>query len=140
MRFEKVNKLNDQQIIQLHKLYQNEWWTKGRTLPDVKKMLRHTDIIFALCEDNSNRLIAFARVLTDQVFKALILDVIVDPDYRSQGLGKKIMQLILDHPQLKQIRHFELYCLPELIPFYKKWGFVDNLGRAVAMRYNREAS
>jgi len=138
MPFKKVEKLNEQQIIQLHKLYQNEWWTKGRTLPDVKKMLRHTDIIFALCENQSGKLIAFARVLTDRVYKALILDVIVETDYRSQGLGKQLMEMILDHPQLSQIKHFELYCLPELVPFYKKWGFQDNLGRAIAMRYNRE--
>lgn len=137
MPYKKIKKLNDQQIIQLYKLYQNEWWTQGRTLPDVKKMLRHTDFIFALCEKQSDKLIAFARVLTDRVYKALILDVIVDPDYRSQGLGKQLMQMILDHPKLAQIKHFELYCLPELIPFYKKWGFQDNLGKAIAMRYNR---
>lgn len=100
-------------------------------------MLQHTDIIFALCEKPSGKLIAFARVLTDRVYKALILDVIVHPDYRSQGLGKQLMQMILDHSKLAQIKHFELYCLPELIPFYKKWGFQDNLGKAIAMRYNR---
>lgn len=139
MRFEKIDKLSDKQIIQLHKLYQNEWWSKGRTLPDVKKMLRHTDIIFALCEENSKRLIAFARVLNDQVFKALILDVIVDPEYRSKGLGKEMMQMILEHPQLKQVKHFELYCLPALIPFYTKWSFTNDLGGAIAMRYKRES-
>lgn len=138
MALKRIEKLNDQQINQLHKLYQNEWWTKGRVLSDVKIMLQNTDLIFALCEENSNQLAAFARVLTDKVYKALILDVIVDPSYRSQGLGKEIMQMILDHPDLKHIKHFELYCLPELIPFYKKWGFTDELGELTAMRlYNK---
>lgn len=101
-------------------------------------MLQNTDYIFAICDENSKQLIAFARVLTDQVYKALILDVIVDPGYRTQGFGKKIMQMILDHPELKKVKHFELYCLPELIPFYKKWGFTDDLGELTAMRlYNK---
>jgi predicted GNAT family N-acyltransferase len=138
MALKKINKLDSQQINQLHQLYQKEWWTKGRILSDVKIMLQNTDFIFALCEEDTNQLIAFARVLTDKVYKALILDVIVDPDYRSQGLGKEIMQMILDHPDLKYIKHFELYCLPELIPFYKKWGFTDELGELTTMRlYNK---
>ena len=134
MTIKRIDKLNEQQISQLHLLYQNEWWTKGRVLSDVKIMLRNTDFIFALCEEDSNQLIAFARVLTDKVYKALILDVIVDPVYRSQGLGREIMQMIINHPDLKHIKHFELYCLPELIPFYKKWGFTDELGELTSMR------
>ena len=134
MTIKRIDKLNEQQISQLHLLYQNEWWTKGRVLSDVKIMLRNTDFIFALCEEDSNQLIAFARVLTDKVYKALILDVIVDPKYRSRGLGREIMQMIINHPDLKYIKHFELYCLPELIPFYKKWGFTDELGELTSMR------
>lgn len=134
MTFEKIDQLSPSQILQLHQLYQNEWWTKGRTLADVNIMLQNTDFIFAICEGGSNQLIAFARVLTDKVFKALILDVIVDPAYRTKGLGKEIMQMILEHPELKRVKHFELYCLPELIPFYKKWGFTDDLGKLTAMR------
>ena len=134
MTIKRIDKLNEQQISQLHLLYQNEWWTKGRVLSDVKIMLRNTDFIFALCEEDSNQLIAFARVLTDKVYKALILDVIVDPKYRSRGLGREIMQMIINHPDLKYIKHFELYCLPELIPFYKKWGFTHELGELTSMR------
>jgi hypothetical protein len=53
-------------------------------------------------------------------------------------LGKEIMQMILDHPDLKYIKHFELHCLPELIPFYKKWGFTNELGELTTMRlYNK---
>jgi predicted GNAT family N-acyltransferase len=137
MSFKRIEKLSDQQARQLHQLYQKEWWTEGRTLPDVKIMLRNTDIIVALGEEGSNRLIAFARVLTDRVYKALILDVIVDANYRTRGLGKEIMQMILDHPELGAVKHFELYCLPDLIPFYKKWGFTDDLGELTTMRlYN----
>ena len=33
------------------------------------------------------------------------------------------MDAILDHPELAEVRHFELYCLDSMIPFYEKWGF-----------------
>ncbi len=48
-------------------------------------MLVHCDLIIACC-DMQDRVIGFARVLTDYTFKALIFDVIVDESDRGQGL------------------------------------------------------
>ena len=39
-----------------------------------------------------------------------------------------------NHPNLKDSKHFELYCLPHLVPFYKKWGFDDEVEGVVFMR------
>ena len=38
----RVDALSESQIEDLHKLYQGEWWTKDRTLDDVRKMLDGT--------------------------------------------------------------------------------------------------
>lgn len=95
--FNKITVLSEKQIIELHQLYQNEWWSKNRTLEEVRKMLTYTDLIFGICEQNTQRLIAFARVLSDQVYKALILDVIVAEDFRKLGLGRELMEMILNH-------------------------------------------
>lgn len=46
------------QVHDLVRLYQNEWWTQGRELSQVQEMLRHSDVIVALCE--GERLVAFA--------------------------------------------------------------------------------
>ena len=34
------------------------------------------------------------------------------------------LDYVLDHPMVAGVRHIELYCKPEMIPFYRKWGFV----------------
>ncbi len=138
MSLEVVHWLTESQIKDLYALFQREWWTKGRELDDVKRMLEHTDVVVALCEPQTKRLIAFARVLTDRVYKALILDVIVDVAYRGTELGRTLMDTILQHPALSSVHHFELYCLPELIPFYRKWGFTDELGTLRFMRRTTE--
>jgi predicted GNAT family N-acyltransferase len=70
-----------------------------------------------------DRLVGFTRVLTDRAFKALIFDVIVAQAHRHAGLGQRLIQHVLDHPMLAQVEHIELYCKPELIPFYEHWGF-----------------
>ena len=134
MAFENVQSLTDDQIEQLHQLYQNEWWTQGRSLDDVRRIVDFSDFVFGICESESKRLVAFARVLTDRVVKVLIFDVIVEPDYRGRGLGAALMEQMLGHPELSGVKHFELYCLPELAPFYEQWGFSGELGRLLLMR------
>jgi GNAT superfamily N-acetyltransferase len=53
----------------------------------------------------------------------VIFDVIVAREHRGAGLGKRLLDYVLDHPMVAGVRHVELYCKPEMIPFYKKWGF-----------------
>ncbi len=132
--YEFLDHLSEEQLSQLMALYRNEWWTKDRKLEDVRRMLANTDFIFAFCEKDSKRLVAFTRVLSDRVYKALLFDVIVAPDCREHKLGRALMEAILNHPELKHVRHVELYCLPELGPFYEKWGFSKEVGGIHFMR------
>jgi len=118
-----IEKLDSNHIIKLHKLYQNEWFTEGRSLDKVKIMLSHTDFVFGVCDGNNDDLIGFARVISDHVYKAFVFDVIVDPAYRNKGLGKLMMETIFNHPKLSSVSHIELYCPESLAPFYEKLGF-----------------
>lgn len=129
-----IEALTESQIEDLHRMYQNEWWTKGRRQPDIVKMLRHTDLLFGFAEKDSKRLVAFARVLTDRMYKAVIFDVIVDPAHRGTGLGAALMDCIVNHPELRGVRHIELYCKDELIPFYERWQFTAELPEVNYMR------
>jgi ribosomal protein S18 acetylase RimI-like enzyme len=138
MRFEIIDKLDDDQIGQLMELYSREWWTKDRKVDDVRQMLRECDLLIACCEPDSRKLIGFTRILTDYVYKALVLDVIVAPSYRGTGLGRALLDTVVGHPQLRDVRHFDLYCRPDLVAFYKRWGFEEQpLGELRFMRLTR---
>lgn len=134
MKVELINDLTGAQIADLHALYQSEWWTTGRTPEETQRVVQHSDVIVAFCENDTKRLVAFTRVLTDYVYKALVFDVIVAESYRGTGLGKQLLDAVVQHPELKAVRHIELYCLPELMPFYQKWGFTAELGELKFMR------
>jgi len=121
----RVDRLSESQIEDLHRLYQNEWWTRGRKIEDVRRMLDATRVLVAFADPANDGLIAFARVITDETYKALVLDVIVDPAARERGLGRRLMDAVIAHPALARVEHFELYCRPELIPFYQRWGFKE---------------
>lgn len=139
MALQKIERLTDFQVEELHRLYQNEWWTRGRKLSDIKHMLQHSDIIVAFCDSDSQKLIAFARVLTDFVYKAVILDVIVHPEHRNRGIGTLLMDTLMKNPAVRGVQHIELYCLPELVPFYQKWGFDRVPGDTRFLRYVHKA-
>lgn len=137
MDFHIVNHLNAAQARELHEMFQQEWWTKERSLKDVQRMLSNTPLIIGLTERDSGRLAAFARVLSDGIFKAFILDVIVAAECRKRGIGGELMDIILEHPDLRDVKDFELYCLPELIPFYEQWGFTADTHEIQFMRLTR---
>ena len=132
--FSIIHRLNEAQALELHALYQGEWWTAGRTLDDIHTMLAHTTFVFGVVPADSTTLVGFARVLSDHVYKAFLYDVIIHPDYRSAGVGTFLLTHILEHPVLSKVRHFELYCLPERVPFYERHGFTCGIGEPLLMR------
>lgn len=134
MALKRIEQLDGAQAERLTELFQAEWWTRGRTLEETNVMLASGNLLFGLADEESGQLVAFARVLTDNVFKALIFDVIVDPGYRGQKLGALLMDWIKSRPELARVRHFELYCLPELVPFYERWGLTTDVGDINLMR------
>ena len=126
--------LTDHQVEQLVELYQNEWWSRGRDAASVQQMLSSTDVVFVLVEPSADRLAAFARVLTDRVYFAIVLDVIVAPRLRGRQLGRRLIDAICAHPHVGRVQSLELVCQPALVPFYRKLGFTDQVGASTLMR------
>lgn len=120
-----IEKLTDSQIEQLYGLYQAEWWSRGRSLEDVRLMLENTSLIVAFAEPETERLVAFCRILTDFVFRATIYDVVVVPDWRGYGIGRLLMDAVSSHPRLQKVSSIWLSCADDKVAFYEKWGFTE---------------
>jgi len=105
----------------LRSLYRHAPWAAGRTPEHIQIMLKNTDYVFSALD--GTRLIGFARVLTDRVYRATIWDVVVDPDFQGQGVGEALMNAILKHPVLSNVQKFWLNTRDKQ-PFYERFGFV----------------
>jgi ribosomal protein S18 acetylase RimI-like enzyme len=134
MKYQVINQLDETQISELVELYKNEFWSHNRTYQGVVKMLTASDIIIALVTE-PKELIGFCRILTDFVYRGVIYDVIVKPSYRKMGFGAKLLDEVINHPQLKEVENIALFCLPEMIPFYQRWGFTDIVKLELMYRY-----
>jgi len=126
--------LTSKQMEQLHHLYQNQWWTKDRSLEETIKGVEGSQVCIGLVDKNDT-LKGFARVITDFTFKALIFGLIIAEECRNSGLGEQLISLIKNDEKLIEVKHFELYCLPELEAFYKQHGFSDDIGDIKLLRY-----
>lgn len=66
--------------------------------------------------------VGFSRVITDYSEFASLWDVFIDEEHRKQGLGKAILQYLLEHPRLKGI--FRWFLMTEdAHGLYQKYGF-----------------
>jgi hypothetical protein len=63
-----IDALNEHHIPQLMDLYCAEWWTRTRTVEQVRDVLKWSDLAMGLCSEPGERLVAFTRVLTDRTF------------------------------------------------------------------------
>jgi len=67
-----------------------------------------------------SQLIGFGRAISDGEYQGAIYDVVVLPEFQGKGIGKVIIQTILDRlPNCNII----LYATPGMEGFYKKLGF-----------------
>jgi GNAT superfamily N-acetyltransferase len=121
-------------LAQLLELYRATWWADQRSAQDVERMLAGSDLVIALVDGASDRLVGFARVLTDFTYRAVVFDVIVAADDRGRGLGARLMDALVLHPRLAGVESIELVCQPGLIGFYERWGFTAGVGTSTLMR------
>jgi len=80
-----------------------------------------TNSMFKYFLYDNKKLIGVGRALADGADCSYICDVAIHPDYQGRGLGKEIIeQLIEDSKEHKKII---LYAVPTKEPFYAKFGF-----------------
>lgn len=69
-----------------------------------------------------NVLIGYARVLTDHSTFAYLADVFIIEEHRGKGLSKWLMECMLAHPELQNIRTWMLKT-QDTHGLYEKYGF-----------------
>jgi ribosomal protein S18 acetylase RimI-like enzyme len=62
-------------------------------------------------------------VISDGVYHALIADLIIQPDYQGNGLGKKVLDLLVRKCKNHKIRDIQLFAAKDKYAFYEKSGF-----------------
>ena len=78
-------------------------------------------------------LIAFGRMISDGVYQSLICDVMVHPGFQGKGLGKIVMEELINKCKLCGIQSIQLFSAKGKQHFYKKMGFYERESDAPGM-------
>lgn len=70
------------------------WNDKTEDINRLKDMVENSQIVVTAW--NEEEMVGFARCTTDYVFNGQINNVVVDANYRRTGIGKVIINMILD--------------------------------------------
>lgn len=115
---------DDPSILDLDNIFDllsKTYWASNRTKEMIEMSIVNS-ISFGLFHNDKQ--IGFARVITDKVVLSWILDVVVNEEYRGNGLGTWLMECILNHPELINT-NFTL-ATSDSHNFYKKFSFNEN--------------
>jgi len=116
-----INNKNLPEVGELKGLFKQTSWAKNRSLEGVEKLLQKTEVFVVFRDTDTEQLIGFGRALSDGVYRALLDDIVIEASYRKRGLGKRIVQELLD--QLQDVEQVFLNTKHELEDFYNELGF-----------------
>jgi len=95
------------------------YWAQGIPLETVERALRNS-LCFGLYHREVQ--VGLARIISDYATFAYLCDVYVLEDYRGKGLGKWLLDYVMLHPQLQNLRRFSL-ATRDAHDLYRRFGF-----------------
>lgn len=109
------------------------YWAKGRSLADIKASIEGS-VCFGIYQNEVQ--LGFARVITDKVVLAYLLDFFIFEPYQGRGLSKLLMEQILAHKELQTV--FWLLSTGDAHSLYEQFGFRRVEGASRLMRRERQ--
>jgi len=105
----------------IHEYLSNQsYWAKGRDLELVEKSIENS-LCFGVFDLNIKQ-VAFARIVTDYVVFAWMMDVFVDENYKGKGIGKALIDYIVNHKELRHVNGIGLRT-NDAHELYERYGF-----------------
>lgn len=109
-------------------LLKTTYWANKRSKEQIGKSMEHSSC-YGVYLDDEQKLVGFARVISDFATTYYLADVVIDQAYRHQGLGKALVSYIVSLPEYTGLRG--LLLTKDAHGLYEKYGFETVDGRAM---------
>ncbi|MFZ9945573.1 MAG: GNAT family N-acetyltransferase [Vulcanococcus sp.] len=111
-------------LYELEQLCDAVGWSR-RPLRRVRKALENSLLVVGLWRHDPRlpRLVGFARCTGDGVIEATVWDVAVHPLYQGVGLGKQLMNYVIDLLRDQEVERITLFADPGVVDFYGAQGW-----------------
>ncbi|TAL77673.1 MAG: N-acetyltransferase [Bacteroidetes bacterium] len=117
-------------------LFQTTGWNReyNFSIQDLANAIKNS--WFSISIYDSEILIGFGRVIADGVHHALIVDLIIHPNYQGKGLGSKLLERLVTKCTDNKIRDIQLFAAKDKFAFYENFGFEKRPINAPGMQLN----
>lgn len=109
------------------------WWSGGLRREVLETALGNS---ITLTGTSNDRMVAFARLVTDRATFAYLCDVYVDPAHRGRGLGTLLARTAVEHPAVQTCRRV-LLATADAHGVYERAGFAALENPSVWMAITR---
>jgi len=119
--FGEYNFNDDKSLISIDKVCEllgNSYWANNRKREITVKAIENSICIGIYLKE---RMIGFARIVTDHATMYWLCDVIIEEKYRNNGLGKKLIEAITQMKELDGM--FGILATRDAHGLYEKYGF-----------------
>jgi len=110
-------------VHEVKKLIAQTYWAKDRSIDVIQKSMENS-ICFGVFLDKDVKQVGFARVITDYATTYYICDVIIDSEYRGNGLGKKLLESIESDQEFCDLKG--ILVTKDAHGLYEKFGFAKD--------------
>lgn len=106
----------------LHKLFVLVGWSDGL---ETTEMLQNYNVPFknstiVISAWKEERLVGVVRVISDKMFRSVIYDLIVDPEFQNQGIGSSLVKRCIEfYPKSEWL----VGTTKDISAYYEKLGF-----------------
>ncbi len=107
-------------IQKVHEEVAATYWGKGRSMEETMMTIEKS-ICFGMYNEKGEQM-AYARMMTDGLIFTYIMDVIVFDPYKGKGLGKRLVEHILNRQDVKMVNTVALKTM-DAHSFYENLGF-----------------
>jgi N-acetylglutamate synthase-like GNAT family acetyltransferase len=119
---ENISISTDKTKLELETIYnflKTSYWASERTKAEVKTSIENS-MCFGVYENDKQ--IGLARVVSDLVVFAYVMDFFILDTHQGNGIGQQLMRKILTHPQLINVNSWYLVT-KDAQEMYRKFGF-----------------
>ena len=108
-------------LLKLQRLFRKHaFWPQERTTADLRRMLTGSPVVVSLWR--GKRLVGFGRASSDGIHRAVLWDIVVAGDLQGRGLGRQVVEALLDSPRLRRVERVYLMTTNSA-GFYQQLGF-----------------
>ena len=108
-------------LLKLQRLFRKHaFWAQERTTADLRRMLTGSPVVVSLWR--GKRLVGFGRASSDGIHRAVLWDIVVAGDLQGRGLGRQVVEALLDSPRLRRVERVYLMTTNSA-GFYQQLGF-----------------